>query len=44
MSTLYVALAGTWGAQDALLLVTGLQATVMAVGAVAARRLPDPRG
>ncbi|MFD4193886.1 MFS transporter [Amycolatopsis thermoflava] len=44
MGTLYVALAGTWGAQDALLLVTGLQATVMAVVAVAARRLPDPRG
>ncbi|MEU0513978.1 MFS transporter [Amycolatopsis sp. NPDC006125] len=44
MGTLYVALAGTWGAQDALLLVTALQATVMAVAAVAARRLPDPRG
>ncbi|MDQ0378101.1 MFS transporter [Amycolatopsis thermophila] len=44
LGTLFAALTGTWGMEGALLLVTGLQAIMMVGVALAARRLPDPRG
>ncbi|NIH86182.1 MFS transporter [Amycolatopsis granulosa] len=44
LGTLFAALTGPFGMAGALVLVTGLQAIMMAGIALTARRLPDPRG